>query len=423
MIANTIKKARTISRLMVESTVMGLTSLKTDRFRTVLSLTGVSIGIFSIVAVFCAINALKANINEGLNSFGSDIVYIQKWPFTEENPSEPVKWWEYRLRPNITEKDFNFVKEHSRCVSKISYMSSFYGLFKNGSRSFSNGYIMAAAPDMENLMNMTLSQGRYFSGTESHRGANVAVIGSNVAEALFSDGENPVGRAIKVKGMTSTVIGVLKKQGESMLQIIDLDNAVVVPLNYGKMMSNVSEDGTIIAAPAEGVSGNEIQGELRQLIRSFRRLKPSQKDNFAVNTMTFLIQSLDKVMVHIRLVGWIIAAFSLLIGGFGIANIMFVSVKERTNQIGIQKALGAPKYVIMIQFMVEAAVLSIAGGLVGVFLVFLISVLYNPESFTLSLSAADVLSGIAISMVIGLISGIIPANLASKMNPVDAINS
>jgi len=419
----TIKKARTIARLMAESTIIGLTSLKTDRFRTFLSLTGVSIGIFSIVAVFCAVNALKANVNEGLNSFGSDIVYIQKWPFSEDDLTEPLKWWEYRLRPNVTEKDFNFIKENSKSISKVSYLSSFYGLFKNGSLSFSNGYVIAAAPDMESLMNMTISQGRYFSGTESRSSSNVAVLGYNVAEALFSEGENPIGKSIKIKGMTVTVIGVIKKQGKSMVQVIDLDNAAVVPLSYGRMMSNVSEDGTIIAAPADGVSQNEIQGELRLLMRSFRRLKPSQKDNFAVNSMTFLLYSMDKIMDSIRSVGWIIAAFSLLIGGFGIANIMFVSVKERTGQIGIQKALGAPKYVIMMQFLVEAAVLSMAGGLIGIFLVLMISVLYTPEAFKLTLSVTDVLSGIMISLIIGLISGIIPANLASELNPVDAINS
>jgi len=418
-----IKKTRTILRLMAESTLMGLTSLKTDRFRTFLSLTGVSIGIFSIVAVFCAVNALKTNVNEGLSSFGSDIVYIQKWPFTEDDPTEPIKWWEYRLRPNVMEKDFNFIKEHSRSISEITYISSYYALFKNGSRSFSNGYVIAAAPDMEKLMNLTLSKGRYFSGTESRSGSNTAVIGYNVAEALFEEGENPIGKNIKIKGMTSTVIGVITKQGKSMLQIIDLDNAVIIPLNYGKMMSSVGRDGTIIAAPKDDISQGEFQGELRLLMRSFRRLKPSQKDNFAVNSMTFLLYSMDKVMETIKSVGWIIAAFSLLIGGFGIANIMFVSVKERTNQIGIQKALGAPRYVIMMQFMVEAAVLSIAGGLVGIFLVFLISILYTPESFVLVVTLGDALSGVMISLIIGLISGIIPANLASKLNPVDAINS
>lgn len=418
-----LKEALVVSKMIGESATFAFSSLKTDKFRTFLSLLGVAIGIFSIVAVFCAVDSLQNNVREGFSSFGSDVVYLQEYPWAPEEGEQEYKWWEYRRRPNINEDEYSFLKANSKTAKDVVYVSSFYGLFKYGRNSFSNGYVVASSPDLEKVANVEIASGRYFSHLEYAGGTNTAVLGHSVAEALFPD-EDPIGKTIKVKGLNSVVIGVIKKQGNSLVQIFDMDNAVIIPLNYGKYMSNVSRSGgMIIVAPKEGVGQDDFIADIKKLMRSQRRLKPEQKDNFAVNEMTFLINSVSQIFEMINTVGWLIGGFSLLIGGFGIANIMFVSVKERTNQIGIQKALGAKRYVIMTQFLVEAAVLSILGGLVGILLVFVGSLfLRNNESFPVILTFANAMKGMMIALVIGVLSGVIPAYSAAKLDPVLAIN-
>lgn len=418
-----VKGIHLVSKITAESAVMAVSSIKNDKFRTFLSLLGVSIGIFSIVAVFCAVNALKANINEGLSSFGSDVVYIQDWPFSLEDGDTEFKWWEYRLRPPVNEKDYNFIRNNTTTAETVCYMASFYALAKCGGNSFSDGYVLASTSGFDLLCNISVEYGRYFSASEMKGGANVTVIGVKVAETLFGNGEAAIGKEIKIKGAAATVIGVMKKEGSSIVSLIQKDVAVIVPLPFGKALYDVGKSGTVIAAPKAGITTEDFQGEMRQLMRAQRRLKPSKKDNFAVNSMTFLIDSLSEITNVIEKVGWIIACFSLLIGGFGIANIMFVSVKERTVQIGIQKALGAPKYVILTQFLVEASVLALSGGLIGVSVVFLICTFVHPDEFVLLITVTDALKGLLISLVIGILSGIIPAWSAAKLNPVDSMNA
>lgn len=418
-----ITDAKVVFKLMGESVIFAFSSLKTDKFRTFLSLFGVSIGIFSIVAVFTAVNALQNNIKQGFNAFGGDVIYLQQWPWGPDQGGE-YKWWEYRKRPPVTEDEYNYIKSFSKTAEEVTYFSSFYKIFKRDRNYFNNGYVIAVSPNINKVINYEIEFGRDFSIMEGRGAANVVVIGYNVAEVLFPEG-NAVGKTMKVGGKTANVIGVIKKQGKSMVQIFDTDNAVMVPLNFGKTMYNVSRSGGMIAmSPKDKIDKEEFLFETKQLLRSHRRLKPAQKDNFAVNEITFLTNIVSEILKVVNIVGWVIGGFSLLIGGFGIANIMFVSVKERTNQIGIQKALGAKKYVILTQFLVEAAVLSIAGGVLGVLLVWIPSLfLQNNETFPLVLTFGNAIKGLVIAAIIGLISGLIPAYNAANLDPVKAINS
>mgnify|MGYP003308806400 CR=1 FL=1 len=417
-----VRRVRIVSKIFAESAVMALVSIKNDKFRTFLSLLGVSIGIFSIVAVFCAVGALKSNIDEGLSTFGSDVVYIDAWPFSSEDEEEDFKWWEYRLRPDIDEIEYNFINKNSLTAQTVSYFSTAYALAKYGGNSFSDGFVVSCSSGFDVLTNVSVEYGRYFSSSEIVGGTNVAVIGCEVAAALFGDVDSAIGKIIKIKGVDVAVIGVIKKEGSSIVSLFRKDVAVLVPLNFGKSMFGAGKSGSILVSPKDNVTSEEFQGELRQLMRAQRRLKPSQKDNFAVNTMTFLIETIAKITDILERVGWIVACFSLLIGGFGIANIMFVSVKERTSQIGIQKALGAPNYVIQTQFLVEAAVLSLAGGLMGIMTVWILCRLIHLEGFVFVLSAGDAVKGLAISLVIGILSGFLPARSAARLNPVESIN-
>ncbi len=418
-----ITDAKVVFKLMGESVIFAFSSLKTDKFRTFLSLFGVSIGIFSIVAVFTAVDALQSNIKQGFSAFGGDVIYLQQWPWGPDQGGE-YKWWEYRKRPPVTEDEYSYIKSYSKTAEEVTYFSNFYKIFKRDRNYFNNGYVIAVSPNINKVINYEIEFGRDFSIMEGRGAANVAIIGNNVAEVLFPEG-NAVGKTMKVGGKTANVIGVIKKQGKSMVQIFDTDNAVMVPLNFGKTMYNVSRSGGMIAmSPKDKVDKEEFLFDTKQILRSHRRLKPAQKDNFAVNEITFLTNIVSEIMKIVNIVGWVIGGFSLLIGGFGIANIMFVSVKERTNQIGIQKALGAKKYVILTQFLVEAAVLSIAGGLLGVLLVWGISLLFqNNETFPLVMTFANATKGLVIAAVIGLISGLIPAYNAANLDPVKAINS
>ncbi len=421
-----VKELRIVVGLVAESASFAFFSIRSDKLRTFLSLFGVTVGIFSIVAVFCAVDSLKANIMEGVQSFGSDIVYIDRFPMAQEEgeDGEPLQWWDYLQRPEITEENFEYVARNASLAESVVYVIMGNGNASYRRNNYSNAFLVITTDGLENVMSYSLAEGRDFSQMEIRGGSNVAILGYNVAQELFGD-SYPVGKKVKVKGGSATVVGVLEKQGESMVSIVNTDDAVILPLQFGKtVLASAWGSGMMMAAPAEGVSRDAFIDELRLLLRSCRGLSPSERDDFAINEMTFLLDMLDSVFRGISKAGWIIGAFSLIIGGFGIANIMFVSVQERMNQIGIQKALGAKRYVILTQFMVEASFLSLAGGLVGILLVFLISIPVNAvsEYFTITLSPDNAIAGMLIAVVLGILSGLIPAWKAATVDPVRAIN-
>lgn len=421
-----VKELRIVVGLVAESASFAFFSIRSDKLRTFLSLFGVTVGIFSIVAVFCAVDSLKANIMEGVQSFGSNIVYIDRFPMAQEEgeDGEPLQWWDYLQRPEITEENFEYVARNASLAESVVYIIMGNGNASYRRNNYSNAFLVITTDGLENVMSYSLAEGRDFSQMEIRGGSNVAILGYNVAQELFGD-SYPVGKKVKVKGGSATVVGVLEKQGESMVSIVNTDDAVILPLQFGKtVLASAWGSGMMMAAPAEGVSRDAFIDELRLLLRSCRGLSPSERDDFAINEMTFLLDMLDSVFRGISKAGWIIGAFSLIIGGFGIANIMFVSVQERMNQIGIQKALGAKRYVILTQFMVEASFLSLAGGLVGILLVFLISIPVNAvsEYFTITLSPDNAIAGMLIAVVLGILSGLIPAWKAATVDPVRAIN-
>lgn len=412
-------------KMISESISFAFSQLRGDKFRTLLSLLGVSIGIFCIVSIFCAIDSLDKNVKEGLNTVSGDMIQISKWPMGPEDDGSEYKWWEYLKRPSSTYNEYKFLIENSKLSEAISFAIFVNTTAKKGRNSVSGTSLACVTPEFDKIVKINLDEGRFFNQEEDRMGTPVAVIGYEVAQKLFPGWDNIVGETIKISNYTVNIIGVFEKRGESIVNVFDTDQAIVIPLGFGKYIVNpLFADNQIMAIPKVDVLQDEFISEIKVLTRNARRLKPTDKDNFSIGTMSFVFNMVQSTFAILSTIGWIIAGFSLLIGGFGIANIMFVSVKERTNMIGVQKALGAKKYVILTQFLVESAFLALAGGFIGVLLVALIVLAVNASSdVVVSLSLVNVLSGFGIASVIGVIAGVLPAWSAANLNPVEAISA
>ncbi len=410
-------------KLFRESFLFAYDALRQNKLRTMLSLLGVTIGIFTIITVRSAVDTLRNNLQESVNKLGSNSIYIQKWPWIFDGD---FPWWKYMQRPVPTLREFDQLQKRSTLAFGISYEIAFSSrTIKYKSNTIEGTYINAVMQDHDKVWNFDLSQGRYFTDIESKTGAPVAVIGFDIAQHLFPDG-TAVGKQLKVMGRYVNIIGVFSKEGDDMLGNSD-DKNVLIPINFAKDVIDVQSENyqpQIVVRGKDGVSDEELESELHMLMRSIRRLKPDADDNFSLNKTTMLSDQLSKVFSVLDIGGIIIGGFSVLVGGFGIANIMFVSVKERTNIIGIQKSLGAKNYFILLQFMIESVILCLVGGIIGLSFVFLGTLaIKGMFDVKVVLGASNIIRGMSISIGIGIISGIIPAYSASRLNPVEAIRS
>lgn len=410
-------------KLFRESILFAFDALRQNKLRTLLSLLGVTIGIFTIITVKSAVDTLRNNLQQSVNKLGSNSIYIQKWPwiFGGDFP-----WWKYMQRPDPTLREFDELRKRATTANGISYEINIDSrTIKYKSNTVAGAQICAVTQDHDKVWNFELSQGRYYTNIESETGAPVVLIGYDIANDLFPDG-TAVGKQIKVMGRYVTIIGVFSKEGTDILGNSD-DKIVLLPISYARNLidvQNANYQPTIVVRGKKGLSDDEVESEFHMLMRSIRRLKPNEEDTFAVNKTTILTDQLSSLFAIIDVAGIIIGGFSVLVGGFGIANIMFVSVRERTNIIGIQKSLGAKNYFILLQFLIESVVLCIMGGLIGLVMVFLITlVIKGAFDIQVVLNAANIITGISMSIGIGIISGVIPAYSASRMNPVEAIRT
>jgi len=412
-----------ILKLCRESFVFAFDALRQNKLRTLLSLLGVTIGIFTVIAVLSAVDTLRANLQKSVNKLGGNTVYVNKWPWVG---GEDFPWWKYLQRPVPKLKDFNELQRRSQTAMAISYEIGIWGrTIKYRSNTAEGVQINAVSQDHDKVWAFDLKEGRYFTDIDSRTGAPVALIGYDIDENLFPQG-GAIGRQIKVMGRYVTVIGVFAKEGKDMFGNSD-DKTVLVPIIFAKDVIDIQNDNyqpTIVVRGKAGLSDLDVESELEGLMRSIRSIKPGQEDNFSLNRATLISDQLDKVFSFLTVAGWIIGGFSILVGGFGIANIMFVSVKERTNIIGIQKSLGAKNYFILLQFLIESIILCLMGGLLGLGIVH-VSTFLVERAFDLKivLDIKNIIIGISTSVTIGVISGIIPAYSASRMDPVEAIRS
>ncbi len=410
-----------IIRLIAESFRFAVSALVVNKVRTILSLLGITIGIFSIISVFSVFDSLEKAIRDNINSLGDNVLFIQKWPWMMGGNDYP--WWKYWQRPEASLREMSEMQKRSSAADAFAFMVTVNRNVSHLSTTVESVSINAVSQDYARVMPFDLESGRYFTPLESQSGRNVIIIGAEVAEALFP-GKNPIGRSVKVFGLRMDVIGLMQKSGDNIFGNSN-DKSAFIPINFARNVIDLRGVGSSIVVRAkEGVSNDELKDEITGIMRSIRKLKPAAEDNFAVNEMDIINRGFDQLFGVIAIVGWIIGGFSLLVGGFGIANIMFVSVKERTSQIGIQKSLGAKNYFVLLQFLIEAVFLSVMGGIVGLLIVFSIAlIISNTTSFEMLLSLKNVMLGLVVSAFIGLVSGFIPAWSASRLDPVEAMRS
>lgn len=411
-----------IFRLIKESLFFALDSLIVNKLRTVLSLLGITIGIFAMISVFTLVDSLENNIKSSIQGLGDNVIYIQKWPWSFD-AGQP--WWDYIRRPVPKPEEFKMVKRMSQTAAHVAMIISGGTSLSFQSNTLDGAGFIGGTYEYNDIWDLKIEQGRYMTELEAQAGRPVAVIGADIANNLFG-GLEPIGRKLKFKGRKVEVIGVLEKEGESMLGNSN-DKNIFMPLNFTRNIFDLKKESmnaTIMAKTKEGVSNAELMDELTGIMRSLRKLKPREKDNFALNQLSLLSQGFEQLFSVVGVAGGVIGIFSIIVGGFSIANIMFVSVKERTNLIGIQKSLGAKNYFILLQFLFESIFLCLLGGLVGLALIFLGTLIFKYGlDFDVSLGLNNVFLGLGISVSIGIISGIIPAFSASRLDPVEAIRA
>jgi putative ABC transport system permease protein len=411
-----------IFQLFKESVLFAWQALVGNKLRSFLSLLGITIGIFAIILVFTIVDSLENNIRTSIQSLGNNVVYIQKWPWSF---GSDYPWWKYMNRPLPKYEELDDLIKRTRTAEAMAFRMGARKTVKYGSTSIENVVISGISHDYYKIKSFDLVEGRYFTQIETDAGYPVAIIGDKIREGFFPNSD-AMDKHIKIAGFKAQVIGVIKKEGESMLGG-SMDNQILIPFNFGrKFLDTKSEnaDPFILVKAKPNITNEEMSDELAGILRSLRRLKPGADDNFALNEISLLSQGFDMLFDIIGTAGWIIGGFSILVGGFGIANIMFVSVRERTNIIGIQKSLGAKNHFILVQFLTESILLSLAGGIIGLLLIYLITFgAKGAIDMEITLTGTNVFLGLTISILIGVISGFIPAYSASQLDPVEAIRT
>lgn len=409
-------------RLFKESFSFAINALTNNKLRTFLSLLGVTIGIFSIIAVLAAVDSLDRNIQDQLSGLDKNTMYLTKFSF---GPTDVPRWQRDNF-PQTEYSDFDFIRRNVPDIAASAYV--IFGIpqtVRYGAETISGVDITPVSNEIYEIENVKIEEGRFYTESESINGAPVIVLGHSIAENLFGK-SNPIGKQIRVYGRRLTVIGVMKKMGAGLGG--SPDDKGYVPANFVRRFQTGGPGGipgAVIIKPVKGVDMGAFEAVLKQRFRVYRGLKAGEPDNFFVNKMSGFTDAIDGIIGTMNVMGWIISGFSLLVGGFGIANIMFVSVKERTNLIGIQKSLGAKNRFILFQFLFEAVILAVIGGLVGLLFVWIGSLIASQFTgdFEFVLSAGNMFLGFILSTIIGLISGVIPAISASRLDPVEAIRT
>ncbi len=405
---------------------MAMQELWKNKLRTFLSLFGITIGIFCIIGVLATVNSLEHNIQSELKSLGGNSIYVDKWDWTAGQGQMDYPWWKFVQRPEPKFEEIRQIMERTPSARYTAFKISINDNVNYKDYTISNVNIYGISEQFNEFQPIEISYGRYITESEFDYGNDVGVMGNEVAEKLFGFPEIALGKRVNARGKQVLIVGVIKKQGRSMLDGgWQFDQSILMPYKFARNIMLEKNSGPLLMVQGkEDMSITALKDDLKGTMRAVHKLKPTQDDDFSLNDINEFSEAVSSAFVPLNIGGWIIAGISLLVGMFGVANIMFVTVRERTNQIGIKKAVGAKKRVILAEFLLESAFLCIIGGLMGLFLVFILTkILSSLLHFPIFISSTNLIIAFSISFIVGVLAGIIPAGQAARMDPVVAIRS
>lgn len=401
---------------------MAMQELKVNKLRTFLSLFGITIGIFCIIGVLATVDSLERKVQDDIKKLGSNSIYIDRF---EYGGGSDKPWWKYLKRPSPKFSEMQFIKAKATLAENVAFTCNTIVTASFENSSLSNLKLIGASEDFSKIQSLEIQSGRFINDAEFYRGTPTAVIGENVANQLFGTPERAEGKSITVQGKQLIVLGVLKKEGQTFANAWDFDNCVFVPYRYFASVFNPDKNGPIIIVQGKkGIDTQYLLDELRGVMRQIRKVSPTGEEDFGLNDISIFAEQTKSFFSSVTIGGWAIAGLSLIVGAFGVANIMFVTVRERTSQIGLKKAIGAKSRTILTEFLLESAFLCILGGLMGLFLVWILTkVLSSVMPFPIFIAPNIIILALSICIVLGVLSGIIPASIAARMNPVVAIRT
>ena len=414
---------RTIE-IVFSSLKMALQELWKNKLRTFLSLFGITIGIFCIIGVMATLGSLEHNIQKEIKSFGTNTIYIDKWDYSHGGDGQ-YPWWKYIKRPVPKYEQLDQIMRRTPSAKYAAFKLDRQSDVEYEDNVLKSVVLYGFSDDFHNIQSVDIRLGRYLSPSEFQHGTNAAVIGNEIAEQLFVTPERALGKMISTKGKKMVVVGVIKKQGNQMLGGWQLDQAVVMPYRFARtIMDERNSQPLILVQGLENITNIVLKDDLKGAMRAINKLSPTQEDNFSLNDVNEWSKAFEQAFSGINIGGMIIGGISLIVGLFGVANIMFVSVKERTSQIGLKKAIGAKSRIILTEFLLEAAFLCLIGGLIGLLLVFgLTKILSGAFNFPVYISTSNLIWAVGICFFVGVLAGLIPAINASRLDPVVAIRS
>jgi putative ABC transport system permease protein len=408
--------------IIAASLRMALEEFRSNKLRTALSLLGITFGIFCIISVLATLDSLERNVQNDIKSLGTNSVYIDKWEYSG-GPDYP--WWRMIKRPAMKIQEMKLLRQKVNSVDAMAFKIDARGNVEHEDDVVNDINYLGVSEEFPAIQKVEVEVGRFLQQDDYDRNANAVVMGFTIAEQLFGKPENALGKKVELKGKIGIVVGVIKKQGQNMIDMWQFDETVIMPFGFLRtMVREEFANPVIIVKGKDEVPMAQLKDDLTAAMRSIRKLRPMEEDNYSLNDIDTLSQFATDLFSGVNMGGWAIAGLSLFVGMFGVANIMFVTVKERTSQIGLKKALGAKRSTIMMEFLMESAFLCIMGGIFGLLLVFILTLIFSLLfPFPVFISMGNMLLAVSMCIIIGIIAGIIPASIAAKMDPVVAIRS